>query len=98
MLVLKFKRSRDRLATYINSKETSQEYLSRDDIKDLPAYPCQGEVCKYFMSIFEQYPWLVSLLLLTIVSRKSKKKQRLLSELFTMDTIKKLANALAKLP
>ena len=35
---------------------------------------------------------------LTIVSREAKKSQRPLSELFTGNTAKKLANALAKLP
>ena len=35
---------------------------------------------------------------LTIVSREAKKSQRPLSELFTSNTAKKLANALAKLP
>ena len=35
---------------------------------------------------------------LTIVSREAKKSQRPLSELFTRNTTKKLANALAKPP
>ena len=35
---------------------------------------------------------------LTIVSREAKKSQRPLSELFTRNTAKKLANALAKPP
>ena len=35
---------------------------------------------------------------LTIVSREAKKNQRPLSELFTWNTAKKLANALAKPP
>ena len=35
---------------------------------------------------------------LTIVSREAKKNQRPLSELFTVNTAKKLGNALAKLP
>ena len=42
--------------------------------------------------------YLISLSRLTIVSHEAKKSQRPLSELFTRNTAKKLANALAKPP